>query len=1237
MGNKQMSEEQTTSLSGADEMQRAVEAHRAGRLQKAKDLYLEVLRSQPSHGDANHNLGVVHLELGNAKAALPYLNSAWQVSPEQGQYWLSYIDALIRVGETSAAKDLLEQGRERGLQGQEFDRLSQQLEQLKAVVAGKVKAKENVRRPEAASQAEVQALVKIFLNGENERAQQMAQVMTKSYPQLAVGWMVLGAALKQQGKSAQALAPMKEAVRLNPKDFNAHSNLGIINKDLGQLDRAQESCQRAVELNPEFAEGFNNLGSVFTEMGKLKEAEAAYRKSIQINPKLAEAYLNLGQCLTECGDFLNAINMCRESIILNKNLIEAHHIIGICFHRLKDYKNAQIELELAKKYSPTKEVIHINLGHTYNKLGLTVNALNEFEIALHVNSNSITANICIGKYYENSGNFEKSLILYKKALKIDADNIQANIGIANIYYKKKMFQESEELYAKIIIKDSLNGEAYNNLGILYRELHKKDKAIAAYKKAIFVNPELSEAYNNLASLLYEYGEYVDAEEYYYLAILKDVNLTTAYINLIKTLDKNGKFEEIIDIFPKVLDIIPESSDAYLQLADAQSILSRQIGFYSGLTKNKKLNKLTKNIFLNNAVKNYRISLEMHNNNAVAYYSLGNALRELGELDAAEKASRRAIDLSPDLAEAYSNVGATLDDMGKIEDAVNYYRKAIELKPELLVAHSNLGNALNQLGLLADAEEACLSALRIYPDFAEAYGILGNILKGMNNYTKAEEYYRKAISIKPSYAPPYSNLSTLLKLTSRFVEALKYSKNAIELDVTLTSAQQTYSSMLAHLSDFGNVVEHSNFAISGQYTNQTIWESRLFAWIYHPDLSAQEICDEHVRWGKLQPEVVAPSFVSRDKTPQRRLRVGYFSPDFRQHTCRFYFDPLFANHDHLQVELFAYSNVSVEDDHTLRMKGYFDHWRSIRGVSDVQASELIQQDGIDILVDACGHMAGTRLGVFVHRPAPIQVTWLGAAWTTGLKQMDYAVFDPHMAPEGTCTSEEIVRLPRTWAAFRPGDKAMNTEVAELPALRTGQITFGYSGRTERLNYKVFSVWAKILQRLPSARLILDYRAFGDPLTREYYREFLARHGVDVTRVVMRSSDNIFEALGEVDILLDSFPHSGGTMLFDALWMGVPALTLAARPPVGRIGTSLMTNLGLPEWVAKDEQEYEDKAVAFAQDIAALASLRSGMRSRMQASPVMDEKGFARDMERAYETMWRTWVDSSNQELSSVRNN
>jgi hypothetical protein len=336
--------------------------------------------------------------------------------------------------------------------------------------------------------------------------------------------------------------------------------------------------------------------------------------------------------------------------------------------------------------------------------------------------------------------------------------------------------------------------------------------------------------------------------------------------------------------------------------------------------------------------------------------------------------------------------------------------------------------------------------------------------------------------------------------------------------------------------------------------------------------------------------------------------------------------LFSQHNHQEFELFAYSNVLIEDEHTQRLKPYFDHWRSIVSVSDAAAAQMIRDDQIDILVDACGHMIDTRLPVFAHKPAPIQVTWLGAAWTTGLPQMDYVLFDPFMAPEGTLASEQIVRLPRTWTAFRPGDRAIQAEVKSLPAATNGYITFGYSGRTERLNHRVFKVWGRILSRLPQAHLILDYVAFADPQTAHYYQELLQSHGVDITRVVMRHSENIFEGLGDIDILLDSFPHSGGTMLFDAAWMGVPVVTLASDRPVGRIGTSLMTNLGYPDWVAQNEQEYEDKAVSFGQDIPTLVDIRGWLRVRMQASPVMNEAAFAGDVENAFKAMWQTWVGS-----------
>ena len=498
---------------------------------------------------------------------------------------------------------------------------------------------------------------------------------------------------------------------------------------------------------------------------------------------------------------------------------------------------------------------------------------------------------------------------------------------------------------------------------------------------------------------------------------------------------------------------------------------------------------------------------------------------------------------------------------------------------------------------------------------------------MGRLDEAEVSYRRAIEIEPDLAAAHSNLGDGLSELCRYDEAIKFTTKAIQLNPKLAEAQQAHSAMLAHISDFRDVVKHSNEAVALSSDNPKIWASRLFCYIYHPDLSAKEINAEHVRWGTRFPTLDTDLFDLHDRSPSRRLRVGYVSPDFRGHSCRFFFEPLFSQHDHARFELFAYSNVLNEDEHTQRFKTYFDEWRDILGVSDQDVVEMVRRDRIDILVDACGHMQNNRLAVFTHKPAPIQLTWEGYSWTTGLKQMDYVLFDPYMAPPGTLAIEEIIRLPKTRTVFRPGERAVNEPVKSLPALKTGNITFGYSGRTERLNYKVFNAWGKILERLPTAQLVLDYKVFSDVPTQEYYRDFLAQHGIDVSRVTMRNSLNIFEGLGDIDILLDSFPHNGGTMIFDALWMGVPALTLASRPPLGRIGASVMTNIGLAEWVAKDEYEFVDKAESFAKNVEELARLRASMRERMKASPLMDEAGFARDMESAFKNMWHRWCSGS----------
>ena len=618
----------------------------------------------------------------------------------------------------------------------------------------------------------------------------------------------------------------------------------------------------------------------------------------------------------------------------------------------------------------------------------------------------------------------------------------------------------------------------------------------------------------------------------------------------------------------------------------------------------------------------RRAVELSPANAEGYYNLGLMLNRQGHISEAEASFRRALEIRPDYAEAHYNLAVMLDDQGRVSEAEAGYRRMLKIRPDCAEAHNNLGIIFQEQDRPKEAEVSFLRALEIRSDYAEAHNGLGNTFRKAGRLDEAEARYRRALQIKPDLAEAHGNLCATLMELKRLPEAGISCRRALEIKPDFAEARQNLATLSAYLSDFDQVVAESDAAMRLKPNDPVIWEQRLYVFSYHPDLTAEQIYGEFVRWGDRFPDPVV-DFGAHDRTPGRRLKIGYVSPDFRRHTSRFYFWPLFANHDHTVVESYAYSNVRTEDDVTQEFKGLFDHWRDIRGVEDGEVARTIREDGIDILVDCCNHMRDDRLGVFALKPAPVQATWLGAAWTTGLKMVDYALIDPYMAPEGTLTRETIVRLPHSFVAYRPPEKT--AEIAPPPYLENGQITFGYSGRTERLNHRTFRAWGEILRRIPDAKLILDFRGFDDPPTQAHYRQFMARHGMDVSRVIMRRSANIFAGLNDIDILLDCFPHSGGTMLFDALWMGVPALTLASRPPVGRIGASLMTNLGLPEWVAGSEEEYIGKAYAFAQNPGVLGELRAGMRERMENSPLMDGVGFARGVEAAYRTMFEKCVE------------
>ena len=743
---------------------------------------------------------------------------------------------------------------------------------------------------------------------------------------------------------------------------------------------------------------------------------------------------------------------------------------------------------------------------------------------------------------------------------------------ANNLHTMGKLEEAKKVLDLVLSKNPKNIDALHSLGVIAYNKREMETASKFFQEIIEISPN-QVSYNYLGIILRATG-----------------NLSQAIVN-----------------FNLALKINPNYSEAYFNLGNSYRECSE----------------------LNLALNNYDKAIALNNNFHEAFNNKGDTLEKLSHFADAIQCYDEAISLNPFFAAAYCNRGNAYFKLNKIHESISDYKKAISIDPNLYIAYSNLGNSQRILKEYGNAIINCDTGIKLNPNFADAYLHKANILCEQRKFDEAIFYYDQAIEKNPESRDAYCNRGIVLQLTGRYVDALNSVKKSLEIDGNSAISLQNYSSILAFMSEYSEVIKHSNSAISHatELEYQGVWAARLYTLIYHPDLDAKAICSEHVKWGEKYSAYKGKDFSDRNRSANRKLKIGYVSPDFRGHTCRFYYEPLFSNHDHERFELFAYSSSLQQDEHTERLKNYFDKWRNIYTLSDLDAANLIFDDQIDILVDGCGHMMDSRLLVFAHKPAPIQVTWLGSAWTTGLKQIDYALFDPFMAPEGTVASEQIIRLPKTWAAFRPSEKAFITKVAKSPANINGVVTYGYSGRSERLNHKVFKAWGKILESVPKGRILLDYKIFSDLNTQIYYKNYMQSLGVDTTRIIMRNSSDIFLGLGDIDIILDSFPHSGGTMLYDALWMGVPAITIAGDRPVGRIGTTLMTNLGLTDWIAKDEDEYVNKAIHFGNNLPLLEKLREEIRNLMQNSPVMDEKGFAENVEDAFRFMWSSFISTS----------
>ncbi len=706
--------------------------------------------------------------------------------------------------------------------------------------------------------------------------------------------------------------------------------------------------------------------------------------------------------------------------------------------------------------------------------------------------------------------------------------------------------------------------------VRHHQAGEAEQAEASYRRVLTLEPRHADALHLLGLLAFEAGRHDRARELIERAIRIDPDRPPYHLNLGNVLAALGQPGPAIIAFTAAIRLRPDHAPARLGLGNALRAAGRPA----------------------QAVAAYREAIDVASGFADAHANLGVALKELGRFEDAVAALEAAIRLGADPVGTRYNLANLLAASGRSDEAVAAYHVVLRLRPGFVEAQCNLGNALSAAGRKEDAADAYRAAILARPDYAEAHANLGNVLGAVGQLGEAIAAQEAAIRLRPGFAGAHSNLGNLLKDAGRFEDAVAAYETAIALDPEFADAR---SNLLMTLHYRGSGADAPAAA------------RRHAALVERPRRSAS--------FGNVAD-------------PERRLRIGYVSGDLGPHPVGYFLRPVLRCHDRAVVEVTCYSTAPHSGSVAEELRRTSDRWRSLVGLPDQAAAEMIEADGIDILVDLSGHTAGNRLTLFARRAAPLQASWLGYWETTGLSGMDVILSDAAtiLPGEEDGYSERVVRLPGSRFCFAPIDDA--PVPATPPCTRGRPPTFGSFNNLAKVGPDVVRLWAALLHAAPGSRLLLKWRSLVDEGMRRSLAAQFAGHGIGAERLVLRGESPhraMLEEYGDVDVALDPFPFSGGLTSCDALWMGVPVVTLPGPAPQSRQTAGFLHAIGTAGWVARTPEEYVSTALSLLSDPQELGRIRHSLRNRMAASALCDGRSFTRGLEAAYRTMWRGWCE------------
>ena len=602
--------------------------------------------------------------------------------------------------------------------------------------------------------------------------------------------------------------------------------------------------------------------------------------------------------------------------------------------------------------------------------------------------------------------------------------------------------------------------------------------------------------------------------------------------------------------------------------------------------------------------------------------------QAGNLDEAERVYRRAIQAEPARASLYANLGVALFRLRRLDEAAEAVQQALRLNPDAWSVHNFLGNIFAARGMWEEAAAGYRRALQLKPDFARAYNNLGLVLLNDRRIEEAVANFRKAVKLKPHFVAAHNNLGDALRSQGLLDEAMEEYRRTLRLRPDFAWGHAKMGNIHKDRGDLPAATARYRRAVQLDPNDAGLHSNLIHLLSFSPESDPASIREELRRWNQQHAAPLARLIepYDNDCSPERPLRIGYVSPDFRLHPVGRFIYPLLHAHDRKCFEIFCYSSAERRDTLGERCRALAEVWRDVYALSDDELAAVIRQDRIDILVDLAMHTANNRLLVFARKPAPVQVAYLAYCGSTGLTTMDYRLTDPYLDPsaQDDCDyTEESIRLPRTYWCYVP---LIEPPAAPPPTREAGAVVFACLNNFCKVTPPTLEAWRRLLQALPTAELLVHAHPGSH---RDRVHGYFAEGNVAPQRLTFVPRlpwPEYFRTYERVDIALDPFPCGGGTTTCDALWMGVPVVSLRGRTAVGRIGSSILSNIGLAELVADDIEEYVRKAAGLARDIPRLRALRSSLPERMRNSPLMNAPAFAQDVESAYRAMWRRWCAS-----------